>query len=207
MIPIELSASVNGTKNQGVVSDTRLNPLAMNKLFPTLALLAAPFLFAFNPGAPVQKPKTSPAATANYNKDGLKIEVNYSRPYKKGREIFGGLVPYDQVWRTGANEAATFETNKDLMVGGKTLPAGKYTLWTIPHEKTWEVIFNKNMYPWGVNREGVANREAGADAVSITVPVEVLPELEEQFTIDVREDKVPMLVMSWDYMQVAVPLK
>ncbi len=179
----------------------------MNKLFPTLALLAAPFLFAFNPSTPVQKPKASPAATATYNKDGLKIEVNYSRPSKKGREIFGGLVPFDEVWRTGANAAATFETNKDLIVGGKTLPAGKYTLWTIPHEKTWEVIFNKKMYPWGTNEKGLASREADADVVSVTVPVEVLPELVEQFTIDVREDKVPMLVLAWDYMQVAVPLK
>ena len=70
----------------------------MNKLLPALALAAAPFLFAFNPVAPVQKPKASPTATVSYAKDGLKIEVNYSRPSKKGRVIFGGLVPFDQVW-------------------------------------------------------------------------------------------------------------
>ena len=133
--------------------------------------------------------------------------MNYSRPYKKGREIFGGLVPLDQVWRTGANEAATFETNKNLTIGGKILPAGKYTLWTIPHAKTWEVIFNKKMYPWGINRSGLASREADADAVIVTVPVEVLPESVEQFTISVKDAKVPTLALSWDHMQVSVPLK
>lgn len=179
----------------------------MNKLLPALALAAAPLLFAFNPGAPVQKPKASPAATVSYDKDGLKIEVNYSRPFKKGRVIFGGLVPFDQVWRTGANEAATFGTNKELTIGGKKLPAGKYTLWTIPHKDTWEVIFNKKMYPWGVGNDGAASREADADAVSVTVPVEMLPASMEQFTISMSDAKVPTLVMAWDNMQVSVPLK
>ncbi|MEO5584518.1 MAG: DUF2911 domain-containing protein, partial [Flavobacteriales bacterium] len=64
----------------------------MKNLLPTLALLSAPLLFSFSGNAPVQDPRPSPAATASYDKDGLKIEVNYSRPYKKGREIFGGLV-------------------------------------------------------------------------------------------------------------------
>lgn len=179
----------------------------MKNLLPALALISAPFLFSFSANVPVQDPRPSPAATASYDKDGLKIEVNYSRPFKKGREIFGGLVPFDQVWRTGANEAATFETNKDLTIGGKMLPAGKYTLWTIPHKETWEVIFNKKMYPWGINRNGLASREADADVVSVTVPVEVLPESVEQFTINVVETKVPTLELSWDFMQVAVPLK
>lgn len=179
----------------------------MNRFLPTLALLTAPLLFAFNPATPVQKPKASPAATATYNKDGLKIEVDYSRPSKKGREIFGGLVPYDEVWRTGANEAATFETNKDLLIDGKTLPAGKYTLWTIPHEKTWEVIFNKEMYPWGTNEKGMASRDAASDAVIVTVPAVILPEVVEQFTVDIKDEKVPTLVLSWDAVQASVPLK
>ena len=181
--------------------------MAMKNLLPTLALISAPFLFSFSGSLPVQEKRASPAATASYDKDGLKIEVNYSRPSKKDREIFGGLVPFDQVWRTGANEAATFETNKDLKVGGKSLPAGKYTLWTVPHQKTWEVIFNKKMYPWGVNDEGLASREADADALSVTVPVELLPELAEQFTIDITDTKVPTLVIAWDRTRVAVPLQ
>lgn len=179
----------------------------MKNLFPILALIGAPFLFSFSGSVPMQEQRASPAATASYDKDGLKIEVNYSRPYKKGREIFGGLVPFDQVWRTGANEAATFETNKDLTIGGKILPAGKYTLWVMPHQKTWEVFFNKKMYTWGTDENDLPSRQADADAVSVTVPVEVLPEAVEQFTISVEGAKVPTLALSWDYMQVSVPLK
>lgn len=179
----------------------------MKNFLPALALLGAPFLFGFSGSAPLQKERASPADTARYDKGGVEIEVAYSRPSKKGRVIFGGLVPFDEVWRTGANEAATFVTNKELTVGGKKLPAGKYTLWTIPHQKTWEVIFNKKMYPWGIGRDGKASREADGDVASVTVPVEVLPKEMEQFTITVQGDKVPTLVFAWDRTQVSVPLK
>ncbi|MDX1719156.1 MAG: DUF2911 domain-containing protein, partial [Salegentibacter mishustinae] len=79
----------------------------------------------------------SPEDTVSYTEKDLKMEVFYNRPYKKERDIFGNLVPYNEVWRTGANEATTFETNKDIMVDGSLLKAGKYTLWTIPMEKSW----------------------------------------------------------------------
>jgi hypothetical protein len=67
--------------------------------------------------------------------------------------IFGGLVPYGEVWRTGANEATTFTTNQDLLVDGSFLAAGKYTLWTIPGPESWKVIFNSKMYPWGIDTD------------------------------------------------------
>ena len=89
--------------------------------------------------------KHSPEVTEIYEKDGLNIEIFYSSPAKKDREIFGALVPYNEVWRTGANEATTFTTNKDLLIDGQTLPAGEYTLWTIPGEKSWQIIFNSKM--------------------------------------------------------------
>src|SRR5688572_13747575 len=79
-----------------------------------------------------QTKAASPEETVTFSQDNLTIEVFYNRPFKKGREIFGGLVPYDAVWRTGANEATTFETSKSLQIEGKTLPTGKYSLWTIP---------------------------------------------------------------------------
>ncbi len=93
----------------------------------------------------------SPEETVTYEENSLDLEVFYNRPYKKDRVIFGGLVPYGQVWRTGANEATTFSTNEDLLIDGSTLEAGKYTLWTIPMENSWKVIFNSKMYPWGIN--------------------------------------------------------
>lgn len=179
----------------------------MKNLLPALALLSAPFLMAHTTDAPVQRPKASPAGTATYNKDGLKIEVTYNRPYKKDRVIFGGLVPYGEVWRTGANKPTTFTTNKALTVGGKELPAGKYTLWTIPHADKWQVIFNKKMYNWGINMEGKASRDPEEDALEVTVPVEALPEVTEQFTIRVVDHKVPTLELAWDKTQVSVPLE
>ena len=77
--------------------------------------------------------KFSPEDTISYIKNDLQLSVFYNRPFKKGRPIFGALVPFGEVWRTGANEATVFTTNKDLMLEGQVLPAGKYTLWTIPN--------------------------------------------------------------------------
>ena len=91
--------------------------------------------------------RLSPKDTVKFELNDTKLEVFYNRPYKKGREVFGALVPYNEVWRTGANEATTFTTNKDLMIEGKLMPKGEYTLWTIPHDTVWEVIFNTKQYP------------------------------------------------------------
>jgi hypothetical protein len=170
-----------------------------------LSALAVAGLVAFKA---VQGPakQASPADHVAYAKDGLQIDIDYCRPYKKGRVIFGGLVPFDEVWRTGANKATTFATNKDLTIGGKKLPAGKYTLWTIPHVGSWEVIFNKKMYNWGINMDGKASREPAEDAVVVSIPVQELPKAVEQFTISV-EDPGPVLVLAWDKVKVAVPLK
>lgn len=179
----------------------------MRNLLPALALFAAPILLALTANGPVQRPRASPPATATYNKGSLKIEVNYSRPYKKGREIFGKLVPYGRVWRTGANEATTFSTNQALNIAGKTLPAGKYTLWTIPHADKWQVIFNKQMYNWGINMEGDASRDSADDALEVTVPVETVKHPVEQFTIQLVDSKVPTLELTWDLTRVSVPLE
>lgn len=88
-----------------------------------------------------QGKRLSPAKKEVGTVNGKKITINYSSPSKRKRKIFGGLVPYGKVWRTGANEATTFEVSKDLMVQGKKLPKGKYGLFTIPGEKEWTIIF------------------------------------------------------------------
>src|SRR6187401_1933713 len=111
----------------------------------------------------------SPEDDAIFTNGDLTVRVFYNRPFKKGREIFGTLVPYGKVWRTGANEATTFETSKDLSVDGKILKKGKYTLWTIPGEENWSVIFNKEHGQWGVNSSGEANRDPILDALVIEV--------------------------------------
>ena len=148
----------------------------------------------------------SPEEQIEYRKGDLQIVVFYNRPYKKGREIFGGLVPYDKVWRTGANEATTFETNKDLTFKGKTLKKGRYTLWTIPGKENWTVIFNSEYGQWGIGPDGEANRDPERDVLSINVqPLQSETEF-EQFTISfetVGEDAEMVLI--WDKTLVAIP--
>ena len=86
--------------------------------------------------------RPSPPETASGTVAGATITINYSSPSVKGRKIWGGLVPYDKVWRAGANEATTFETNKSIKIEGKELPAGKYSLFATPGENEWTVILN-----------------------------------------------------------------
>ena len=148
----------------------------------------------------------SPEEEVTYNCADLTITVFYNRPYKKERTIFGGLVPYDKVWRTGANEATTFETNKDLKMEGKTLKKGKYTLWTIPGEQTWKIIFNFEHGQWGIGSDGEANRNPKKDVLTIDAYAVQQDRVFEQFTISfekVGEDAEMVLI--WDKTLVAVP--
>src|ERR687896_70549 len=95
--------------------------------------------------------RPSPHETVNATVDGAKISVTYGRPYMKGRKIAGGLVPYGQVWRTGADEATTLVTDKALMFGSTHVQPGTYTLYTLPSEKGWELIINKQTGQWGTD--------------------------------------------------------
>ncbi|MEL7001596.1 MAG: DUF2911 domain-containing protein [Bacteroidota bacterium] len=150
----------------------------------------------------------SPEEIVSYSKDDLNIEVYYNRPYKKGRNIFGDLVPYGQIWRTGANECSTFETNKELTINGETLPKGKYTLWTIPNENSWQVFFNSKMYGWGVNVDGSQVKDDAADVVVTTVPVQSPASAVEQFTITVDDTSDgAALNLAWDDVMISVPIQ
>ncbi len=150
----------------------------------------------------------SPEANVVFENNDLKVLVFYNRPNKKGRVIFAkdGLVPFGKVWRTGANEASTFETNKELNFGGKLLPKGKYSLWTIPGEQTWKIVFNTDIPAWGVGFNGRVAHDANKDALVIEAPV-VLQEKEfEQFTISLEKAAEEMeLLFIWDKTLVAAP--
>lgn len=152
--------------------------------------------------------KASPEQTITYQQLGLDLEVFYCRPSKKGRDIFAeeGLVPYGEVWRTGANEATTFETATNLNIQGEVLPAGKYTLWTIPKKDSWEIIFNEKMYGWGVGWGAKAAVDRAFDALAISVPTTVTPETVEMFTIEFLEMEELYLVLKWDDTMVKVPI-
>ncbi|ELR70724.1 hypothetical protein C900_03497 [Fulvivirga imtechensis AK7] len=150
----------------------------------------------------------SPQDTAIYQGEHVAIKVDYSRPYKKDREIFGGLVPYGEVWRTGANETTTFTTNKDLRIGNKLLKAGSYSLFTIPGPDTWTVIFNQETGQWGVSPfSGRANRDPEKDVLTMEIPSIQTKSLFEQFTISFeRMGKEIEMILMWDHTLIVVPI-
>ena len=152
-------------------------------------------------------PRLSPKDTVEFKLNDLKLEVFYNRPTKKGREVFGALVPFNKVRRTGASEATTFETNKNLMIQGIFLPKGKYTLWTVPKDSTWNVMFNTKQYNWGVDEEMQPMWDPNHDLLEIDVPIEKIETTVEQFTIafDNSTDDLK-LTMAWDNTKIAVPL-
>jgi hypothetical protein len=153
-----------------------------------------------------QSKSFSPEGEAVFKKDNLVIKVFYNRPYKKGREIFGALVPYDQVWRTGANEATTFETSRDLKIEGKTLKAGKYSLWSVPGQGSWTIIFNAEYGQWGINSKAEANRDPARDVLSVNVLAVQQEQEFEQFTISFEKTgEDAEMVLIWDKTLVAVP--
>jgi hypothetical protein len=177
----------------------------MKKVFITLGILILLVIVAWV--AYFQSTKShSPEADVNYVNNGVSIHIFYNRPSKKGREIFGGLVPYGKVWRTGANEATVFETSKDLRIKGSILKAGKYSLWTIPNEQAWTIIFNSEYGQWGVNFNGEANRNPQNDVLSIDAPVLIQDKEFEQFTISVEKGgEEQELIFIWDKTLVSIP--
>jgi Protein of unknown function (DUF2911) len=125
--------------------------------------------------------RPSPPASAQCKfADGKTISVDYSSPRAKGRKIFGGLVPFGQEWRTGANEATTFVTTANLTIGGAAVPAGKYTLYTIPGEKGWKMMINKQTGQWGTEYDAQQNLLQADMTVSAVDAV-------ENFTISFHE--------------------
>jgi hypothetical protein len=114
------------------------------------------FLVALAAGAiPIEAQLASPAANAACKfSDGKAITVNYSSPRMRGRKIFGDLVPFGEVWRVGADDATSFVPNVDVIVGGKIVPAGKYTLFTLPTPTKWTLIISKQTGEWGIPYPG-----------------------------------------------------
>lgn len=168
-------------------------------------VIAAVMFGAFN-YMKTQTKKASPEATAEYVRNGKELSVFYCQPSKNDRLVFGSLVPYGKVWRTGANEATTFTTGTDLQIDGRTLAAGKYTLWTIPGENEWTVIWNNKQYGWGVDWDSKPLREPEFDVLQVKAPVQQLNAPVEMFTIAFEESDTLAMVLAWDQTKVAVPL-
>lgn len=131
------------------------------------------------------------------------IKVVYSRPYKNDRDIFGKLIPYGKVWRTGANEATEIKFYRDIELGGKKVPAGTYTLFTIPGEKEWTIILNSDLDYWGAYSYNDKN-----DVVRITAPATELENSVENFTIQFdNKDGGGVMQLAWDKTLVEIPFK
>lgn len=157
-------------------------------------------LFATSVFAQLNVPRTSQRSTITQDVGDTRIEIVYHRPNKKDRNIFGELVPYGQIWRTGANEATVFEVTNDVMINGQKLPKGKYSLYTIPGEKEWTIIFNKS---W--NQPGTVYKEE-EDALRIKAKPMMDAEKETMaFLIEDVTDNTANILIAWD--KVRVPFK
>jgi hypothetical protein len=148
-----------------------------------------------------QRPSPPGSASCNFD-DGKTITTDYSSPRMKGRKIFGGLVPYGQVWRTGANEGTTFVTDTDLSVGGKEIPAGSYTLFTLPAPDKWILIISKKTGEPGTRYPD------GEDLLRVDMKVSQPESLVENFTIAYhKKDATCSLTLSWERTQATVDLE
>ncbi|RFS17288.1 DUF2911 domain-containing protein [Emticicia sp. C21] len=173
----------------------------MNKIVKIILISVVVLALAFFGYMTFTKSK-SPAATAVGNQNGLSIQVDYCQPYKKDRVVFGTLVPYGKVWRTGANEATIFDTKQDIKIADKPLKAGKYTLWTIPNPDKWTIIFNGQTGQWGTMYD------ESKDVLRVEVPASKIPGTVEQFTINfVPEEGGSDMAMRWENTEVKVPIR
>ena len=167
----------------------------------TIFLLAVAFLGLTVQGFSQEdkSKRASPPAQVKAVLEGKNITIDYSRPAVKERKVWGGLVPYGEVWRTGANETTTFEVSEDVLVEGQKLPKGKYALFTIPGEKEWTIIFNKGI-AWGAY-----SYKESEDVLRVKVTPKEASAPHELFTIEVFDKGIVSLM--WDKVSVDFQVK
>ena len=171
----------------------------MHKRFALLTLV----IFALTLFASAQGNRPSPAASASCDLgEGHTIRTDYSSPRMKGRKIYGGLVPFGEVWRTGANEATTFVTVGGVVVGGKTVPSGSYTIFTIPNADKWTLIINKKTGEWGI-----PYKYEGDELARVDMKVSKLPSPVENFTIAYQKsDNGCTMHIDWENTRASVDI-
>lgn len=176
----------------------------MNSLIKSVALLALlTGLLSQSAVAQLSLPEPSPPATVKQKIGFTDLTIDYSRPAVKGRAIFGGLVPYGKIWRTGASDATILTTSEPLTVGGKQLPAGPYSLFTIPNRGEWTIILNKH-----VGGHGLDGYDEKNDVMRFTVKADSSARSYESFTIEVQDlvRNQANLYLSWANTSVHFPL-
>lgn len=149
-------------------------------------------------------PRVSPKASVSYTIGLTEVEIHYSSPAVKGRPVWGSLVPYDKIWRAGANEATTIEFSTDVNMEGQTLRAGKYALFVIPGETEWTVIFNKKHDQWGA-----FGYEETDDALRIVVTPKMTEGMQERLTYTIHDMKMDMgyIKLAWENMRLYMRFK
>ncbi len=164
-------------------------------------------------GLPIFKKYTkshSPPAEARYQKDGVTLKIDYCRPAAKGRVIFGeksagALQPFGQYWRLGANEASVFEVNAPLLINGKDLPAGKYSIYAFPGQASWTIAFNSDWDRWGATAP-----DPKRDVLRVDVPANNAAEKRENFEISFEDPDTTgtaYIDLNWDKTLVRIPFK
>ena len=172
----------------------------MRAIIKSAAMVVAAMTISVNAFGQEAKKPASPAMTATGKAGAANITINYSAPSAKGRKVFGELVPFDKVWRAGANDATTFETSKDITVQGKKLPAGKYSFFLIPKESgTWTAVFNKEPKQWGAYKY-----EEAKDALRVDVKTKALKATQERLVYKITKTGFSL---DWDKISVPVAIK
>jgi hypothetical protein len=168
----------------------------------SLIMLVAAMGMAQQPPQDKSK-RPSPHDSTEVTLKGKKITIEYGRPYLKGRKVGQELAPYGKVWRTGADEATALNTEIDLNIGGAKVPAGKYTLYTLPSEGTWKLIINKQTGQWGTKYD------ESQDLARVDMKKTALPQSVEQFTIsfDKKNEGAANLNLDWENTRVSVEVK
>lgn len=171
------------------------------RVLTVIGVLAALLLIAFFTIRTLTK-SNSPEAVAQISHNGLSVNVAYCQPSKKGRKIFGGLVPYEKVWRTGANEATVITINQNVTVAGKPLRAGTYSLWTIPFPNGWQAIFNRETGQWGTSYD------SAEDELRVMVSTRSRGPVMEKFTIRFAPVAGGAdMILAWDQTEAVVPIR
>jgi len=167
--------------------------------FTRLLAVVATTLFCSTAFAQTGKPRVSPAQTESYKIGKAKITIDYSSPSVRDRKIWGWLVPYDKVWRAGANEATTFETDAAIRVAGKPLPAGKYGFFLIPHATgPWTAVFNTVSNQWGAFKY-----DSTKDQLRVDVSPRVSADSTEVLAYTITNDG---FALSWEKLVIPVPV-
>ena len=184
--------------NNGTTKDSTINLRPKN---PYYIMDQSPMDMIYYPeNYPIEQMKNADSSKAPF------IRIIYSRPHKKGREIFGNdsaaICPYDKPWRLGANEATEVEFFKNVIIGGKNLPKGKYILYAIPYKDRWTLVFNSNVFSWGLHID------ASKDVLKTDVPTMLQTPEVEDFTMQLfNMDYGADLLIAWDTVKVILPIE